>query len=138
MLTARCYLADNERGANKLRRPANPHCKKSMLRANNKDATGDGRAGYESPHANNQFSPENLPSSFKPAIILSYLKDHSLQNDWIKVQPELTELVIGGSLFTGATEALFESCRHGHPVFRQQLELYLKKSLAENTRGDLV
>lgn len=73
---------------------------------------------------------EHLPVSFKPDIIVSFLKDHSLQNDWIKANPGLTELVTSGLLFTGNIESLFESCRN-NPVFRKDLEIYLTKRFSE-------
>ena len=73
---------------------------------------------------------EHLPSFHKADIIVSFLKDHSLQDNWIKGNPQLVELITSGSLFSGSTEALFESCRE-NPAFRQQLEDYLAKSLSE-------
>lgn len=69
---------------------------------------------------------EYLPVLFKPEIIVSYLKDHCLQNNWIRGNPGLTGIVISGSLFTGHIELLFESCR-SNPGFRQDLESYLKE-----------
>jgi hypothetical protein len=73
---------------------------------------------------------EHLPSSYKADILVSFLKDHSLQDNWIKNNPGLVELITSGSLFSGSTEALFESCRE-HPAFRQQLETYLAQSFSE-------
>ena len=73
---------------------------------------------------------EHLPSFFKAHIIVSFLKDHLLQNDWIKANPQLTELITSGSLFSGNTESLFESSRN-NPVFRQSLEMYLTKRFSE-------
>jgi hypothetical protein len=71
----------------------------------------------------------HLSSSFKGDIIVSFLKDHLLQTEWIKDNPELTDLVSSGSLFTGTIAALFESCRDS-PAFRQQLEVYLLKKFS--------
>jgi hypothetical protein len=67
---------------------------------------------------------EFLPSLFKPEILVSFLKDHSIQNDWLKANPALVTLVTSGTLFTGNIEALFESAR-SNPAFRQDLEGYL-------------
>lgn len=67
-----------------------------------------------------------LPTFFKSEIIISFLKNHYLHNDWMQANPELTKLVISGSLLTGTTESLFESS-HNNPVFRQHLEIYLTK-----------
>ncbi len=72
---------------------------------------------------------KHLPTSFKAEIIVSFLKDHSMEKEWMKANPQLTELVTSGTLFTGSIESLFNSCRH-NPVFRQHLELYITKGLA--------
>ena len=65
-----------------------------------------------------------LPVIFKASIIISFLKDHSLSNEWIKANPELTKSVTSGSLFTGAIESLFEACRT-NILFQKQLETFL-------------
>lgn len=77
---------------------------------------------------------ESLPFSFKPEILVSFLKDHSLQNAWLKANPELVALVTSGSLFNGNIEALFESSRD-NPGFRQDLENYL---LVQFTKKELL
>ncbi|MET0392893.1 MAG: hypothetical protein ABW019_07115 [Chitinophagaceae bacterium] len=74
----------------------------------------------------------HLPVLFKAEIIVTYLKDHCLQNNWIKENRGLTELVISGSLFTGHIELLFESCRN-NPGFRKDLESYLKEEFTAKT-----
>jgi len=68
----------------------------------------------------------SLPPLFKVEILLSFLKDHSLENIWTKANPQLTDLVISGSLKKGNIESLFESCR-SNQAFRRDLETYLKK-----------
>ncbi|HET6996295.1 MAG TPA: hypothetical protein VFI06_14980 [Chitinophagaceae bacterium] len=72
----------------------------------------------------------HLPAVFKPEIIVSYLKDHSIQNDWIKANPGLATLVASGSLFTGNIESLFTSSRN-NPGYRKDFETYLMKKFAE-------
>lgn len=67
---------------------------------------------------------KDLPSAFKASILISFMKDHSLQNHWIKQNPELTEMVTSATLPTGSIEALFGSCRD-NPVFREDLENYI-------------
>ena len=69
-----------------------------------------------------------IPIHFKAEIIISFLKDHSLQNNWIDGNTELTELVTSQTLFTGSIESLFDSCRN-NLAFRQDLEDYLKGRL---------
>ncbi len=73
---------------------------------------------------------EQLPLPFKPEIIVSFLKDHSLRNVWINANPELTTLVTSGSLFNGDIEALFASCTN-NPGYRQDFESYLMKRFGE-------
>ncbi len=67
-----------------------------------------------------------LPPFFKVEILISFLKDHSLENNWTRANPELADLVTSGSLLKGNIESLFESCR-SNPIFQQDLETYLKK-----------
>lgn len=93
-----------------------------------------------------KFQPENFPSvmdemttikeqtryvspAFKADIIVSYLKDHSLDNNWISANPELAKLISTGSLSTSNIEALFESCRN-KPFFRNQMEEFLRQDLS--------
>ena len=73
-----------------------------------------------------------IPQIFKAEIIVSFLKDHSLNDNWIKANPELTELVISNTLFTGCIEALFESSRSNR-VFQQDFENYLKGKFTGNS-----
>ena len=68
----------------------------------------------------------SIPPFLKAEILISFLKDHSLNNNWTKANPELTDLVTSGSLLKGTIASLFESC-HNNMVFRQDLETYLKK-----------
>ncbi len=80
----------------------------------------------------------NLPPLFKVEILVSFLKDHSVENNWTKANPELADLVTSGSLLKGNIESLFESCR-SNPAFRQDLETYLKKEFegASARKSDL-
>jgi hypothetical protein len=68
----------------------------------------------------------SIPPFFKAEILISFLKDHSLEDDWTKANPELTDLVTSGLLLKGNIESLFESCRN-NPAFRQEFETYLKR-----------
>lgn len=74
----------------------------------------------------------SLPAAFKANIIVTFLKDHSLSNEWIKANPQLTRSVTGGSLFTGAAEALFEASK-GNILFQKQLETFLINQLTTVT-----
>ena len=66
----------------------------------------------------------NAPLFYKDEIIISFLKDHSLHYDWIHANPELTELVTSGEIFTGSIESLFEASR-SNLGFREDFEHYL-------------
>lgn len=95
--------------------------------------------------ATDQFNPEQFPaiteelraineridqilSPFKADIIVSFLKNHSLNNIWISTCPELTGLVTSGIFTTGSIEALFESCR-SNPGFQSALEQYIRSQV---------
>jgi hypothetical protein len=69
-----------------------------------------------------------LKGNFKTDMIISFLKNRSLQNDWIKANPSMTELITSGSLFTGGIESLFDSCR-SNAGFQKELEAYLWQKL---------
>lgn len=69
------------------------------------------------------------PRFYKEEIIISFLKNHSLRNDWIDANPQLTKLVTSGQLFTGNIESLFEACR-GNKVFSADLENHLTERFA--------
>ena len=72
----------------------------------------------------------NVSPAFKADILVSFLKDQSLDNNWIKANPELTKLVSAGSLSTANIKTLFECCRN-KPFFRNQMEEFLKQSFSE-------
>jgi len=72
---------------------------------------------------------KHISPLFKTGIIISYVKDHSIKNEWIKANRGLTEMMASGSLPVRHTEALFESCRY-NIVFRQQLEEFLTRGLS--------
>lgn len=71
----------------------------------------------------------DLPGLFKPEIIISFLKNHSIRNDFMKANPGLSALVTSGSLFTGHLESLFASCLN-NPGYRQDFEAYLLKKFS--------
>jgi hypothetical protein len=66
----------------------------------------------------------------KSEIIVSFLKNQSLETEWLTANPELVKLVTSGSLSSKNIAALFESCR-SKPVFRKQMEDFLKLGFAE-------
>jgi hypothetical protein len=72
---------------------------------------------------------KHVAPGFKAEIIVSYLKNHSLQNEWVAANPELVQLVTSKSVYSGKIESLFDSCQN-NPVFGQELETYLIGKLA--------
>jgi len=73
---------------------------------------------------------ELLPVLFRSEIIVSFLKNHSIRNDWKKANPDLVTLAASGTLFSGSIEALFSSCIN-NPGYHQDLENYLMGEFAE-------
>jgi hypothetical protein len=72
---------------------------------------------------------EHIAPDFKAEIIVTTLKNHCLQNEWIAANPELVQLVTSKSVYSGNIESLFDSCQN-NAAFRLQLETYLKGKLA--------
>lgn len=71
----------------------------------------------------------NLSGIYKKEIVLSFLKKHSLDNDWITANPELTGLISSGTFTTGHMESLFESS-HSNNQFQQQYENFILERLS--------
>lgn len=70
----------------------------------------------------------HIPVYYKRDIVISYLKDHSIKNEWIAANPDLATLLVSGKVSTTHIEALFECCRW-NKAFRFDLEQYLKRKL---------
>jgi hypothetical protein len=64
----------------------------------------------------------------KADILISFLKKHSLQNEWLIANPELTSLISSGDVAIGNLESLFDSCQ-ANKHFQQQYEDYIRKNL---------
>jgi hypothetical protein len=71
---------------------------------------------------------KNVSPDFKSEIIVTYLKDHCLQKEWVAANPELAQLVTSRSIYSGNIESLFESCQN-NAAFSGQLETFLKDKL---------
>jgi hypothetical protein len=65
---------------------------------------------------------------FKVEIVVSYLKNHRLQTNWIDANPALTRMVTSGFFKTSHLESLFESGRN-NKVFIKGFEEYIGKQL---------
>jgi hypothetical protein len=73
---------------------------------------------------------EHVLPTFKSEIIVSFLKNHKLESEWSKANPELSKLITSGNLSTANIESLFDSSRH-NPAFIQQMETFLKQGFAQ-------
>lgn len=69
----------------------------------------------------------NMPPYFKPEIIISYLKNHCIKNDWIQANPELVRLLLSGCFVTRHIEAQFEFCRI-KSTYWKDFEFYIKNN----------
>jgi hypothetical protein len=100
--------------------------------------------------SNEKFTPVNYPRAmselaallsgisetsvyFKVEIIVSYLKDHSLQTAWIDANPALARMVTSGFFKTSYLESLFASGRD-NKIFLKDLEGYISKQLLTGHR----
>jgi hypothetical protein len=72
----------------------------------------------------------HLSPLFRAEMLLSFLKDNSLESKWVTANPELTALIRSGSLSAGNIATLFASCQSS-PSFAKQMEEYLKKGFSE-------
>lgn len=70
----------------------------------------------------------HMPVYFKAEIIISYLKNHSIKNEWITANPKLANFMIDGLFKTKHIESLFEFCRMNQP-FRHAYENYIQQRL---------
>jgi|HubBroStandDraft_6_1064221.scaffolds.fasta_scaffold3030689_1 hypothetical protein len=67
----------------------------------------------------------------KEDIVISYLKDHSIDDQLIADNPALTELISSGSIPISHLERLFESCRT-NKRFTDDFEAYIRNTLTES------
>ncbi len=75
---------------------------------------------------------EGIPATNKEKIIINYLRDHSLEKEWMDSNPELIQLLKSGQFIPTHIEALFESCR-ANKHFLRGFEDYIRENLAEHT-----
>src|SRR5690554_1442606 len=67
-----------------------------------------------------------MSGHFKSEIIISYLKDHSLDMHWIAKNPKLAKYIASRSVSTSHLESLFESCRD-NDAFLKGFEAFVRK-----------
>lgn len=73
----------------------------------------------------------HTPVYFKTEIIISYLKNHSLKNEWITANPKLADIMINGLFKTKHIESLFDYCRMNQS-YRRSYENYIQQQVLNN------
>lgn len=69
-----------------------------------------------------------MSGDYKTEIVISFLKDHSLDIKWIAKNPKLVKFMTSRSVTTSHLESLFESCR-GNEAFLKEFEAFVKRKL---------
>lgn len=70
-----------------------------------------------------------LPLNNKEYIIISFLKTHSLKNEWIQDNPQLTSLFTNGNFSTSNIDSLYESGKN-NSLFIQSFEDYIRNNIS--------
>jgi hypothetical protein len=71
-----------------------------------------------------------LPDYFKPEIVISFLKDHKVNMDWVHANSVLVALITSRAMRISHTEHLFESSK-GNKVFQQSLEDHITDQIGK-------
>ena len=66
----------------------------------------------------------HMESNYKSSIIISYLKDHSIQMNWLNGNNKLARAITSRSHDTSHIEALFDGCRN-NKSFLKDFEAYI-------------
>lgn len=69
------------------------------------------------------------PGPFTELIILTYLKFHSLKEEWVNANPGLSALMTENTCPTNHLESLFTSSKD-NIVFTREYEDYIRKQIA--------
>lgn len=70
----------------------------------------------------------HFPFMHKADIIISYLKDHCLNTQWISINPRLSAVIASNFFSTAHIEYLFDSARK-HDSFLLDFEEYIKNNV---------
>lgn len=73
-------------------------------------------------------STQESPPLFKSEIILSFLKNESLKNDWLIQNAALSEMMRSGIIPAQNTKALFSACSK-NDLFKRALEIYVYETI---------
>ena len=73
----------------------------------------------------------SVPSAFNTEMLISFLREHSIQSEQAFANPKLAEMIRSTSLPIANLEALFDSSNH-NPLFQQQLAEYIRIKTKED------
>jgi hypothetical protein len=77
---------------------------------------------------------DSFANLFKVEMILSFLRNHTIQAECIGANRSLASFISSGYLFTGETESLFRAAS-GNIIFCRQLEQYVETELIKVHTG---
>jgi hypothetical protein len=69
-----------------------------------------------------------LPQQYRHNILISFLKNHQIQSDWVKANPQLVDFLTGAKKEIAYTEQLFEAFKK-HPIYCAALENYIRAKI---------
>ncbi len=70
-----------------------------------------------------------LPGLHRGDIVISFLKERSIKNDWLVANPALAGLITSRHFETTHLESLFDSCSI-NTQFTNELEEYIRKNIS--------
>ncbi|MEJ1241962.1 hypothetical protein WBG78_27700 [Chryseolinea sp. T2] len=70
-----------------------------------------------------------IPGDYKPEMLISFLRDHSLKTEWLDGNELLVRLITSGSMKTYQTERLFQQ-RRANKLFIADLETCIRGQLS--------
>lgn len=74
----------------------------------------------------------DTPIYFKVEIIVSFLKNHSLQVAWVDANPSLTRMITSGFFKTSNLESIFDSGRNSKSFLKDYEEYLCNQILTGN------
>lgn len=73
----------------------------------------------------------DTPVYFKVEIIVSFLKNHSLNVAWVEANPSLSRMITSGFFKTSNLESIFDAGRNSKS-FLKEYEAYISNQILEN------
>ena len=72
---------------------------------------------------------DTMPYAYRTEILVSFLKDHCIESEWVEANPGLAEMISSKVLPLADFEALFESGKD-NAAFIRELEEYIIEQFA--------